>query len=88
RAKTTCVALAEKTAVAAEQVLPYSTGVIGETLPADKIIAGLDSALANLSEDNWLGAAHSIMTTDTTPKGHSEQVTIDDITYTVTGISK
>ena len=88
RAKTTCVALAEKTAVAAEQVLPYSTGVIGETLPADKIIAGLDSALANLSDDNWLGAAHSIMTTDTTPKGHSEQVTIDGVTYTVTGISK
>lgn len=88
RAKTTCVALAEKTGVAAEQVLPYSTGVIGETLPANKIIAGLDSALANLTEDNWLGAAHSIMTTDTTPKGHSEQVTIDTITYTVTGISK
>ncbi|KND22994.1 ornithine acetyltransferase [Enhydrobacter aerosaccus] len=88
RAKTTCVALAEKTAVAAEQVLPYSTGVIGETLPADKIIAGLDSALANLTEDNWLGAAHSIMTTDTTPKGHSEIVEIDGTTYTVTGISK
>ena len=88
RAKTTCVALAEKTGVAAEQVLPYSTGVIGETLPADKIIAGLDSALANLTEDNWLGAAHSIMTTDTTPKGHSEIVEIDGTTYTVTGISK
>ena len=88
RAKTTCVALAEKTNVAAEQVLPYSTGVIGETLPADKIIAGLDSALANLTEDNWLGAAHSIMTTDTTPKGHSEIVEIDGTTYTVTGISK
>lgn len=93
RAFATCEALAQKTGVQTEQILPYSTGVIGETLPSEKIIAGLDNALANLAEDNWLNTAYSIMTTDTTPKGHSEQVTVknangDGITYTVTGISK
>lgn len=88
RAFATCEALAQKTGLKPSQILPYSTGVIGETLPSEKIIAGLDTALANLTEDNWLAAAHSIMTTDTTPKGHSETVTIDDTTYTVTGISK
>nr|WP_315042284.1 bifunctional glutamate N-acetyltransferase/amino-acid acetyltransferase ArgJ [uncultured Moraxella sp.] len=88
RAKATCQALAEKTGVNISQILPYSTGVIGEALPSDKIIAGLDDALANLTDDNWLNAAHSIMTTDTTPKGHSEVVEIDGTTYTVTGISK
>lgn len=88
RAFATCEALAQKTGLKPSQILPYSTGVIGETLPSEKIIAGLDNALANLAEDNWLNAAHSIMTTDTTPKGHSEIVEIDGTTYTVTGISK
>ena len=88
RAFATCEALAQKTGVPTAQVLPYSTGVIGEILPSEKIIAGLDTALANLTEDNWLNAAHSIMTTDTTPKGHSETVEIDGTTYTVTGVSK
>lgn len=88
RATATCSALAEKTGTKTEQILPYSTGVIGEALPSEKIIAGLDNALANLDANNWLNAAYSIMTTDTSPKGHSEQITIDDITYTVTGISK
>lgn len=88
RAFATCEALAQKTGVQTAQILPYSTGVIGETLPSEKIIAGLDTALANLTEDNWLAAAHSIMTTDTTPKGHSEVVEIDGTTYTITGISK
>ncbi len=88
RALSTCEALAQKTNVQTHEVLPYSTGVIGERLPSDKIIAGLDAALQNLKADNWLDAAHAIMTTDTTPKGHSVQVTIDDVCYTVTGISK
>ncbi|MDO4250518.1 MAG: bifunctional glutamate N-acetyltransferase/amino-acid acetyltransferase ArgJ, partial [Moraxella sp.] len=57
-----------------KQVLPFSTGVIGETLPSERIIAGLDKALAALSADNWLSAASAIMTTDTTPKIASEQV--------------
>lgn len=56
RAKATCQALAEKTGVNISQILPYSTGVIGEALPSDKIIAGLDDALANLTDDNWLNA--------------------------------
>lgn len=88
RALATCQALAQKTGVKPEQVLPYSTGVIGETLPSNKIIAGLDKALSNLDNNHWLNSAHSIMTTDTTPKGHSEQITLDGTTYTVTGISK
>ena len=88
RALATCDALASLTNTAAAQILPYSTGVIGETLPSERIITGLPKALANLDEDNWLAAAHGIMTTDTVPKGHSEQVTIEGVTYTVTGISK
>lgn len=88
RALQTCEALADKAQVNTAQVLPYSTGVIGEALPTDRIVAGLDNALAALTEDNWLAAAHSIMTTDTTPKGHCEQVSLDGVTYTVTGISK
>lgn len=88
RALATCQALANKTGVNACEVLPYSTGVIGETLPSERIIAGLDKALADLTADNWLNSAHSIMTTDTTPKGHSVQTTIDGMTYTVTGVSK
>ncbi|WFF37806.1 bifunctional glutamate N-acetyltransferase/amino-acid acetyltransferase ArgJ [Moraxella nasibovis] len=88
RAYATCQALAQKVGVKTEQVLPYSTGVIGETLPSERIIAGLDGALADLQADNWLNAAHAIMTTDTTPKGHSVQTTVDGTTYTITGISK
>lgn len=88
RALATCEALASLTNTTTAQVLPYSTGVIGESLPSERIIAGLPAAMANLTEDNWLAAAHSIMTTDTVPKGHSEQVTVDGMTYTVTGISK
>lgn len=88
RAKAVCLALANQRQVSTYEVLPYSTGVIGERLPSERIIAGLDTALANLNEDNWLSAAHGIMTTDTIPKGHSVQVVVDDVTYTVTGISK
>lgn len=88
RALATCDALANKAGVSIEQILPYSTGVIGETLPSDKIIAGLDSALADLSENNWLDAAHGICTTDTIPKIASEKVSIDGVDYHITGISK
>lgn len=88
RALSTCEALAKKTNVHTHQILPYSTGVIGERLPSEKIIAGLDEALQNLKADNWLNAAFAIMTTDTTPKGHSVQVQADEVCYTVTGISK
>lgn len=84
----TCDELARLTEVEPGQVLPFSTGVIGELLPADKIIAALPQALENLAEDNWAAAAEGIMTTDTQPKGASRQITLGGQTITITGISK
>ena len=72
----------------AGQVLPFSTGVIMETLPNERIEAGLPAALADLREDNWLAAAEAIMTTDTVPKAVSRQLLIDNRSVTITGISK
>ena len=83
-----CDALATLTAVTPEQVLPFSTGVIGESLPVDKILAALPDALSDLSEDNWAAAASGIMTTDTRPKACSRQLQWQGNTITVTGISK
>ncbi len=83
-----CAALAALADVAPEAVLPFSTGVIGEQLPIAKLEAGLPAALAALEADNWVAAASGIMTTDTLPKGASEQFTVDGLTYTMTGISK
>ena len=84
-----CVAaLAEKTSVAVEQVLPFSTGVIGELLPTQKIVDALDSALASLQDDAWVQAASSIMTTDTRPKGASHSIEIAGQTIKLSGISK
>ena len=88
RAQTTCIALARHLDIAPEQVLPFSTGVIMETLPIDRIQAGLPAALADLKDDNWALAAEGIMTTDTLPKAASRQVRVGDATVTVTGISK
>lgn len=89
RASDICQALAHKTGAAANQVLPYSTGVIGEVLNSDAIVSGLDDCLETLSSDNWLAAANAIRTTDTIPKVSSELVKFeDDVTYHVTGISK
>lgn len=84
----TCEAVAGMASVDAKAVLPFSTGVIGEHLPVDRIAAGLPAAFANLSADNWPQAASAIMTTDTLPKGASEQIKVDGRLYTVTGISK
>lgn len=84
----TCKALAKLTGVQAEQVLPFSTGVIGELLPSAKVIAALPAAIENLSADQWAQAAEGIMTTDTLPKGASRQITLAGQTITVTGISK
>ncbi len=84
----TCEELARLVSVQPEQVLPFSTGVIGELLPADKIVPVLPQALSDLSESNWVDAATGIMTTDTVPKGASRQVSVDGQTVTVTGISK
>jgi glutamate N-acetyltransferase/amino-acid N-acetyltransferase len=88
RAEATCSALAQRFGLAPTQVLPFSTGVIMETLPVERIVAGLPAALADLAEDHWMQAAEAIMTTDTVPKAASRQVTIDGRTVTVTGISK
>ncbi len=90
RALATCQALAEKTNVNVKQILPYSTGVIGETLNSEAMIAGLDNALENLSMDNWQRGANGILTTDTVAKLASEQVEIadSDIVYHVTGMAK
>jgi glutamate N-acetyltransferase/amino-acid N-acetyltransferase len=87
-ANATCVALAELLGCDASQILPFSTGVILEPLPVDRIKAGLPQALANLKTDNWLDAAESIMTTDTQPKAASRTTTIGGKTVTLTGISK
>ena len=80
--------LAELTGVAAEQILPFSTGVIGEPLPVEKIQGALQAALDDLAEDHWAEAATGIMTTDTLPKGASRQFSHAGVTVTVTGISK
>ncbi|GLH35488.1 bifunctional glutamate N-acetyltransferase/amino-acid acetyltransferase ArgJ [Pseudomonas putida] len=87
-AERTCAKLAELAGVPAESVLPFSTGVIGEPLPVEKIEGALQAALDNLSENNWAEAATGIMTTDTLPKGASRQFQHEGVTVTVTGISK
>ena len=88
RAQSTCKALAQKIGINAQQVLPFSTGVIMETLPSERIIAGLDAAIADAKADNWFNAAQAIMTTDTVPKAFSKQVEIGGATVCITGISK
>jgi glutamate N-acetyltransferase/amino-acid N-acetyltransferase len=88
RAHSTCAALGKLLKVAPEQVLPFSTGVIMETLPNDRIEAALPSAIADLRPDGWAQAAEAIMTTDTLPKAVSRQVRIGGRTVTLTGISK
>jgi glutamate N-acetyltransferase/amino-acid N-acetyltransferase len=88
RARATCIALARRLELAPAQVLPFSTGVIMEPLPLDRIEAGLPAAIADAKPDNWLRAAEGIMTTDTVAKAFSARATIDGATVTVTGISK
>jgi len=88
RARSTCAALGAQLGVAAEQVLPFSTGVIMETLPSERIEAALPAALADAKPDQWALAAQAIMTTDTLPKAASRQVQIGGKTITITGISK
>ena len=88
RARATCVALARLLQLSPRQVLPFSTGVIMETLPVDRIEAGLPAAIADAKADNWAVAAEGIMTTDTLPKAYSKQITLGGQTVTITGISK
>ena len=87
-ANATCTALAALLGCEPSQVLPFSTGVILEPLPVERIVAGLPQALANLKPDNWYNAAESIMTTDTQPKAASRKATLNGKSVTLTGISK
>lgn len=91
-AKNTCQSLANLTKVGVEQVLPFSTGVIGETLPDNNIIKALPDALNNLNENHWEKASSAIMTTDTTKKIASQAIKLEyhgqKIHYHATGIAK
>ena len=86
RAMQVCDALASHLGCDADQILPFSTGVIMEALPADRIVAALPRAL--LHQDDWLSAAEAIMTTDTVPKAYSRKVRLSRGTAVVTGIAK
>jgi glutamate N-acetyltransferase/amino-acid N-acetyltransferase len=87
-ARQTCAELAKLLGCVPEQVLPYSTGVIMEPLPVDKIVAGMPAAIGDLKSDNWFDASQAIMTTDIVAKAVSRQVQINGKTVTVTGMSK
>ena len=87
-ARSTCSAVAGLLGCDADQVLPFSTGVIMEQLPLEKVIAGLPTAISNLKSDNWFDAAGSIMTTDIVPKAVSRQIRIKGSMVTITGIAK
>ena len=88
RAHSVCEALAGHLGLQPQQILPFSTGVIMEPLPSERIVAGLAAAVADASGNHWLRAAEGIMTTDTVAKGYSAQAQIGGRTITVTGISK
>ena len=87
-ARSTCAETARLLGIMPDQVLPFSTGVIMESLPIDRIHTGLPSCVAGLSDDNWLPAARAIMTTDTVPKAVSRRIEIDGEGVTLTGIAK
>ena len=87
-AQETCDAVATTLGVTAEQILPFSTGVILELLPVERIRAGLPAAHADLKADNWHAAAHAIMTTDTIAKAASRTLTVNGKKITISGISK
>src|SRR5487761_1922482 len=87
-ARASCAALAGVLGCKANQILPFSTGVIMEPLPIAKIAAGLPAAVANVKADNWYDAAQAIMTTDIVAKAVSKQIEIDGVTITLTGIAK
>ena len=87
-AQVSCEIVAGQAGCLISEVLPFSTGVIGEPLPVEKMETAVPQAYANLVEDGWQGAASAIMTTDTVAKGCSEQCTIDGKTITVTGMAK
>jgi glutamate N-acetyltransferase/amino-acid N-acetyltransferase len=88
RARRSCAELAQLLACDGSQILPFSTGVIMEPLPVERIVAALPRALADCREDNWAGAAEAIMTTDTVPKACSRRLSLRGKSVTVTGIAK
>jgi glutamate N-acetyltransferase/amino-acid N-acetyltransferase len=88
RARETCAELAALLACESSQILPFSTGVIMEPLPVERIVAALPRALADGREDNWANAAEAIMTTDTLPKACTRQLALGGKTVTVTGMAK
>ena len=88
RAQSTCIELARALNLSPEQILPFSTGVIMESLPHERIAAGIPAALADARADNWANAAEAIMTTDTVPKAYSTRIKLGGATVTITGISK
>ncbi len=88
RARETCAAAARLLGCTPEQVLPFSTGVIMEPLPLERLVEGLPRCAASLTPDGWLLAAEAIMTTDTVPKACSERLDIAGTPVTVTGIAK
>ena len=88
RARQTCEALAAQLKLQPDQVLPFSTGVIMEPLPVDRIVAGLPAAIADAQPAHWARAAEGIMTTDTVPKAFSAQAKVGGADITITGISK
>jgi glutamate N-acetyltransferase/amino-acid N-acetyltransferase len=87
-ARQTCADLARLLACEPAQILPFSTGVIMEPLPVDRVAAGLPACLADLRADNWFDAAQAIMTTDTIPKAASRQLSVGNSKVTITGIAK
>ena len=87
-ARLCCESVAKQAGCVPQAVLPFSTGVIGETLPVEKIVSGIPAALAQLDEHGWAAAATGILTTDTVPKGASKRVEIDGQPVTITGIAK
>lgn len=87
-ARASCEAVAQLIGCHSRQVLPFSTGVIMESLPIDRLVAGLPTAIGRLADDHWLQAAQTIMTTDTVPKAASRRVDIAATNVTITGIAK
>ena len=87
-ARATCAEVANLLDCDAEQVLPFSTGVIMEALPLSRLMAGLPGCMADLREDNWFNAANAIMTTDIVAKAVSRKIMLDDVAVSITGIAK
>jgi glutamate N-acetyltransferase/amino-acid N-acetyltransferase len=88
RALAVCTSLSKSLKCKPQQILPFSTGVIMEPLPVERIVAGVSASTADLREDNWFGAAEAIMTTDTVPKAYSRRVRLSGGEAVVTGIAK